>query len=153
MPKPWENPHCKVHKIFFDTSLADVVASDDQRDASRAAEADVLFIMNSMEAVDISVITKNHPSQNRYGLEVTEARLYSKQSKSVFECNWPDLVFSMMDFNFPDIPFYKKMESVSAVHGADRTEVVFPPNFPAENQLALTWLCGIQSRPSSIGRR
>ena len=47
-----------------------------------------------------------------------------------FECNWPDLFFSMIDLNFPDIPLYRKMESVSAVHRADRTEVVFPPNFP-----------------------
>lgn len=53
-----------------------------------------MFIMNSMEAVDISVITKKHQSQNRYGLEVTEARLYSKQSKCVFKCNWPIFFFN-----------------------------------------------------------
>jgi hypothetical protein len=54
---------------------------------------DNLFIMNSMAAVDISVITKKHPSQNRYGLEVTEARLYSKQSKCVLNATGPICFF------------------------------------------------------------
>jgi hypothetical protein len=36
----------------------------------------------------------------------------------------------MLESNFSGIRFSKKLESVRAVHKADRTEVVFPPNFP-----------------------
>jgi hypothetical protein len=43
----------------------------------------------------------------RYEQPVTDARLYSKQSKCVFCRDWTAVYFELLDAHFPDISFAK----------------------------------------------
>jgi hypothetical protein len=58
---------------------------------------------------------------------VTDARLYSKQPKCVFERDWIDVYFKLLDAHFPGIPFAKNPGSKPAT---ETVEVEFPRDFP-----------------------
>jgi hypothetical protein len=59
--------------------------------------------------------------------DVTDARLYSKQPKCVFERDWIDVYFKLLDAHFPGIPFAKNPGSKPAT---ETVEVEFPRDFP-----------------------
>jgi hypothetical protein len=98
------------------------------------------FILSQSGVADLLVITtKKKPCNTRYEQPVTDARLYSKQPKCVFEQDWIDVYFKLLDSHFPGIPFAKNPVSKPAT---ETVEVVFPPNFPcapppAEKQSAM----------------
>ena len=77
---------------------------------------------------DLSVMTTSKkPCNTRYEQQVTDARLYAKQSKCVFDRDWPSIFFGLLDSNFPGIPFAR---IVRPNLETETTEVQFPPDFP-----------------------
>lgn len=92
-----------------------------------------------MDAIDPSLLagggvadllvmtTKKKPCNTRYEQPVTDARLYSKQPKCVFERDWIDVYFKLLDAHFPGIPFAKNPGSKPAT---ETVEVEFPRDFP-----------------------